>query len=315
MKIKFQLFIYTILFGVMSACDTSEIENAFEGSRFVFFEQANISIGEAGTNAATASGLPVNNPSVAEIIVRRSSPNVSEPLTVTFSMSSQFVDSTDFANAGDDASETFIVTEAGQVVIPAGEYSTTFTLTAINDLLSSGDKVVTMEITGVSDPSYQIGATGGATSRNALNLTIADDDCPIDLVGDWEGTYTVEDVAPEGSANDGLSLSGSGFYSGDITLTADLTDPAGITAVLGNDGSATVLAGDIPMVFNTCPETVSPAGGVVPLGFTVNGSAASLAITRESTFDSGATRFVLRGNLINAGGINFGSWDFTFTKQ
>jgi hypothetical protein len=302
-----------LLLSIFSACDTSDFTNEFRGKQFVFFDRSTLSLGEGGTTGTTVSGSPVSYPSVAEIIVRRSSPDVSAELTVNFTMTSKYLRDSDFFDEGDPADDTFISTKTGQIIIPAGEYSAKFTVTAVNDLLSSGDKLVELKITGTSNTSYSIGVPGGTTPRTDLKLTISDDDCPINIPTNWVGTYTIDDIAPEGSTNAGLSLKGLGFYSGDLALEADATDPAGITAILKN-ATAVFLQADTKIVFNTCPKTMT-VSSPFNLGFNVSGSRAAITGITSATFNPTAFKIEIKGNLTNAGGSNFGAWNFTFSKK
>jgi hypothetical protein len=312
MKI-FKLIIFTTLLSVIQACDVSEFQNEFSGKNFVFFSVSSLSLGEGGSSGTTVSGTPITYPSVAEVVVNRSG-DASNALTVNIDLDATFVTDSDFFEAGDDATGTFDTNFETSVVIPAGAYSTKFTVTAVNDLLSSGNKLLKFTITGTSDNAFTPGVPGGAVPRNILNFTITDDDCPINLTGDWGGTYTVEDVAPAGSTNAGLSLKALGFYAGGISLAADATDAAGITALLSNSGGGFLPVGNTSIVFNTCPKTLT-VPNPFNLGFNVNGSQARITTFREVIFNPDTKTLIIRGTLINAGGLNFGSWDLTFTKN
>lgn len=311
------LLMFGFLAGVFSACEmVDEHTNEFAGKSFVFFETETLSVDEAPVSGVTASGTPYLANRVAEVKILRSSPDVSSDLTVNFSIAANYTSDSDFFNAGDDALESLIISEDdGQIVIPAGEYSATLTITVVNDILSAGNRSLEMEITGVSDNSYEIGTPASNILRKNLSVVINDDDCPIDIPGDWAGTYAVSDVAPAGSSNDGFSLGNSGFYSGDVVLTADETDPAGITAILANAAGGNFLSdAGYNVVYNTCPQLINAEN--MPLGFIVNGSAATLVIrSRVSDYNPESFSFTIRGDLINAGGSTFGQWDFTFTKK
>lgn len=312
MKINKILFAVIAILSAVS-CDTSDFENSFDGASYVFFEVENESVSEAPITGATASGdLYVRN-KVVEVIFNRSI--ATSELTVEFSTSATYATDSDFFNEGDDASDAFIITNTGSVTFPAGDYKVSVPVVVIDDLTSSGTKNLELVITGVSD-NTSIGVPNGAIPRESYTLAVSDDDCPINLAEDWAGEYTITDVAPAGSTNDGLSLGGLGFYSGNIELTPDPDDPAGITALLSNaEGGSFLPAEGVSFVFDTCPELII-AGGDVPLGFAVSGTPAFIGDSgREQSFDPDSFTITVNGNLINSGGTNFGEWDFSFTKN
>lgn len=239
--------------GIM-ACEDEQDGFPKLDQSYVAFSSDAANISESQTVVA-ADGQPITAGSTYTVELIRSSTDLSSPLTITIVVNGVFVDSTDFSLPGDDASSTFNISEdVAAVTIPAGKVSAQFLIAAKNDLEPSGNKQIALSIQSVSDPSYQIGIGAGENKRNKqLNLTVVDDDCPIDLIS-FEGDYEVTNfVGAPGASYDGLVLDYLGLVGSTVTLAADPSDPLGTTAILSGGLHAEK---DLVLKFNTCENAV-----------------------------------------------------------
>lgn len=94
----------------------------------------------------------------------------------------------EYSVSGGTAGTDFTLTGGSTLTIPAGEFFTSFTVTPINNLTATGNKVVTFEITSVS---------GGNTAGLGLvgkkfTYTIVDDDCPFETEN-FTGAYSCDE--------------------------------------------------------------------------------------------------------------------------
>ncbi len=292
------------MFVAISACE-SELDKlgAFEDSS-VSFRTATASLAEA-TVVGSADKTDTKVGSSFAIDVIRNTSNISSDLAVTFTVSSQFLSDSDFAGAGDDASETFNLSIEGSngtytVTIPAGSASSQFVLRSNDDLFSSGDKQVVFTITSADGAKIGLGNSGIGKS---LTLTIVDDDCPI-TIADWVGTYTVEEVFTSG-ANEGLTLAGAFDETYELVLALAPNDATGTKVVITNAPGANVyMANGTVMTFITCTKQV--AFDPLPLRLALF---ANLNIT-ASEYNEGQLKITVSGPL-----GNFGPYQFILTKQ
>ncbi len=232
------------------SCEETEFETTGENlGNFVSFSTGAASVNE-NSGSTTADGTSTVSGSNYVIRILRSTTDLSQPLTVNISSSITFATTSDFANAGDDASSTVLFSSSiNTVEIPAGEAEANVTFSTINDDFSAGDKSVILTITGTSDASYALGAPQAAIG-NTLAITVVDDDCPIDIAS-FEGEYTMTVVGTPGAPFDGFDLCASAARdcSGVVTLAADPSDPLGQTAILTHPS----FGGEYKIQFITCP--------------------------------------------------------------
>lgn len=79
------------------------------------------------------------------------------------------------------------------VSIPAGEASASFFIEYFDNLLADGRKLIQLEMTAISDPSFSIGFPGEDAIQSTLLIQIADDDCPLDITAFASADYVVEE--------------------------------------------------------------------------------------------------------------------------
>lgn len=317
-KVHILILTLSILFY---ACDEEPI--LYNAGDFVAFNQASSSTSE-GSTSGTADGQSTTLIGTTSIIdLNRSTTNLSAPITIEFSIEATYTEDSDFHDAGDDASDQFVITPSdGKLVIPANQAVGKIVITTIDDIRATGDKLVKLTITSTSNNEMNLGFPGPDANNRIHNFTIIDDDCPIDL-STWAGTYKVSSFcgAP-GSTNDGFCLDQNGFYSPDdvssiVTLTPDASDPVGIKAIL----SGGILTDDVNITFNTCPQTVSFSGGPYGLSFSVSGSQGTIVPVLQpeefgvGVFNPEAFSFSLMTTLGNTGGGNFDAFEMVFVKE
>ncbi|MGR7812315.1 hypothetical protein [Lacinutrix undariae] len=189
----------------------------------------------------------------------------------------------------------------GIVTIPAGEFVGYITVTPIDDIIV-GENVV-LDFTIEANTDFNLGIAGdGVYNVNSI-VTIIEDDCPIDIVADWEGTYSGTEVFtdsgdPDVSPNAGLSIT-SGFTA---TLTANTADPTGTSAIWTIGGG--YLVNGEPMSFTTCSEEVVFSGNPIQV-------AGQYDFTIESAnFNASSFSITCTGQL-----QTFGEYTFTLTKN
>lgn len=243
-KLLFSLTMLLIVWG----CEETEFETTEDNlGNFVSFSQSSASVSES-VASGTADGISVITGGNYVIEVVRSGRDLSQPLTVNISSSITFASSTDFADSGDDASETvFFSQPISTVTIPSGETSALVDVNTINDEFSSGDKTVALTITGTSDASFNLGAPATGVG-NSLTITVVDDDCPIDLTS-FEGAYTMTIVGTPGARFEGFDGCTLGDCSPPAMLAADPTDPLLQTAIITHPE----IGGEYKIKFVTCP--------------------------------------------------------------
>ncbi len=306
------LLTFALLAMVIISCDDEVITSYNE--KYVAFSVPTAALQE-GKPLVSADGIAIDGPNTLEVSIIRSSIDASQPITITISKVAQFTTESPFASAGDDASSSFLIgDELAQVTIPAGEYIKKVSLASIPDVLSSGNKTLKLEITGVSDPTYNIGV-GPSAIRKSFILTVNDDDCPINLIQDWEGTYEVTSIcAPEGATNEGLCFSDIGLSTAglDVTLTADPSDPSGTTAILSGGIHVTPLI----IKFITCESEVEFSGiNEIFGGFAIRPSNAP-AVYGVSTYQEASKRITLVTDLTEpGGGPNYDEFIVEYVKK
>lgn len=309
MKLYYKVIVLFLSGLIFWSCEETEFTNmGDEVGDYVAFRSAAGSFPES-SSTTTADGETTVSGNTFTVELFRSTSNLDTDLTVGLNSSVVYASSSDFANAGDSADETVVFsTDISSLVIPAGKASIKFNITALNDLASAGDKIINLSISSVSDASFNIGREGLATSSV---ITVVDDDCPIDLAGDFVGSYTLSEVFSAGG-NAGFSF---GFVN--VTdLTADPSSLSGtgafLTAGAGTAGGDDFWLPQTPLEFVTCPQTLAFDSNPLILGFTVNGATATYNILSTS-YSVGKLTFI--GNLGNTGGSNFGEYTVILEKN
>ncbi|WP_425392595.1 hypothetical protein [Ekhidna sp.] len=290
MKINKLIFLFAILIGIgFTSCKEDELVGASSLANVVYLQDTTTTIGENGSSTS--------------IVVFRTTSDFSQSLTVDLEVSATYASTTPLFDAGDAAPGTYTLSKTS-VSFDANVSSDTIVITSVDDLASSGDKNVSITLTNPSVSSYSVGTASNAGFYASVTAVIQDDDCPIDLAGDWAGDYDISEEFTAGG-NAGLSFG----FTGPISLAADASDAAGITALLGTS----FFLDDTPVTFNTCPQTLSFDENPLLLGFTVNGEQAAYDIF-EATFTSG-NQITIVGNMGNVAGSNFGEYTVVLTKQ
>lgn len=326
-NILYKISLLCLSFLVFVSCDEDTeftTDNGLQNEKFVYFALDNpLSVAEASTRVNTADGSGTNVNKQVKVTVLRTGASFDNDLTVSITTSATYASTTDFQNEGDDAAGTVVLSFEGDVVIPAGSTSGAFTFSALDNVLSDGDKEITFTIASVSDPSYSIGFPGAADTDKQM-VTIEDDDCPIDIANVWSGIWVV-DKAPftPGSFNEDFSI---GIAVGRaVELTLDESNPAGTAAFLNavDDPDLTSLfaAGtSVPLQFNTCPGTVLIGPDRYNLTFTQSGTTAQIVRSDEpdvfgnGSFAEDGSSFKLTVTYSNTANANFDEWDIFFVR-
>lgn len=291
-----------LVIAFTTSCNKDEIVAGYKDA-YVSFERSSVTIQES-TVVSSAAKLDTRVGVQSNITIVRS--NLKEAQVVTFTISGKFKTSSAFATAGDDASSTYFVSATGtngnySIEIPAGQPSASFFIRSNDDLFSSGDKIITMEITGAG--SLPIGR-GASQVNKTLVLTIADDDCPI-AIANWVGVYTVKEVFSTPGTNAGLTLAGAFGESYQVELALDPSDGTGTKVLLKNSaGFDTYFVENTVLSFVTCTKTVRfDAGNPNLAGFAV--FTPTVTSYNEASFE------------IKASGPlgNFGQYEFSLKKK
>ena len=140
----------------------------------------------------------------------------------------------------------------GTITIPAGETSASVGITPIDNFAVDGGVDITVSISESSD--LPIGLAGEGLERISRSISIADNDCPIDINA-FVGTFAVEEVIT-GGPNTGLALAAAfgEFYQLDLAL--DPTDASGTRLIINNNGNEFIPDGTA-LSFLTCPGNVA----------------------------------------------------------
>jgi len=189
------------------------------------------------------------------------------------------------------------------VTIPAGSFSTSFSVTPIdNDVTNvdeNGDEIdrrVIFTLTGNS-----VNFINGLAGDPFREVVIRDDDCPF-LAACMEGVYTVNEVFTSG-VNEGLTLANEFNQSYAMTITVEPGDASDTRLVMTSSGPNTYL--NTSATLNEATGTVTydsnPITGVAEFDdFTIT----------SSTYDIPTATIIADGTL---GG--FGPYQFIFTRQ
>lgn len=276
---------------VIAGCEGEGLDNApISSERYISFSAGSGATGEGATYT-----LPIY----------RSTSDLSGTANVTYTVSAVYTTDSDFHNAGDDASGDLDLSGApGSGSFAANSAAVNVVIVSIQNQIAAGDIAVTVTVTSTDDASLQIGRPLGAASNSEFVLTIVDDDCPISLEAEWNGSYGITDVFTSGT-NEGLSFVGLGFIGGTVSFAADANDPLGLTGVFTTE-SGTNIANPITVVFETCPQLTTHDGYDFSPGF--GGAVAGPGV---GTFDPSNFSVTLATDAMG----NFGPHQVVFTKQ
>lgn len=270
------------------ACDEENGRVEYEGPFYVELNSTSASTSES------SSGF-------VRIKANNVGPTLDTDIAVSYSFEgSTAVEGEDFEIVGDGTE--------GQIVIPAGKNTGEIVLQMIPNLAVDGDKVYNVTLTGNSAGLN----VGSGEIGLSYALTIIDDDCPIDLAGDFAGEWEVTSFcAAPGSFNDGFCVSSQ--EGAIVTLAADASDPLGFTAIL----SGGIHADDMILDFQTCPGTVSISSSYT-LAFNQNSAPATIGPTDEPEIYGTGTytesKITVVGTYGNVDGANFDEFIIEYGK-
>lgn len=302
------------------ACE-DETEFEVTGEEYVALTQASASVPESGSVTSQDGVASVTNGFYTATVIRSTS-DLSADLTVNFTLTGVYLSTSDFADPGDDAASTFASAATGSIVIPAGRSQASFGITAFNDLFSTGDRALTLTITGTSDSNFEIGYVAGGLG-GVTAITVVDDDCPINIPGDWEGFYEVSVfTAAPGSNNDPFSPGAPVGWQTELVL--DPSDPTNSSVLLKGgatiNGVTALFVADVPLKFETCPGTVLIGSDAYTMNFSQNSAAAVLrrgdepAVYGTGTFKEDGSEFTITCTYSNTDGLNFDEFNVTFKR-
>jgi len=311
----YKLLILTIVGSVwVAGCDDTDnlATGPLQGDARVYLDPGNVTtVGEGAVAQSTADGEISTTDNTFEIKVLRTGNDFSDEVTVNYEFTAVYTSTNDFVNEGDDASDDIEFSTDGTITIPANSQEGSVRIAVSDDVLSNGNRTISVSLTGVSG-GYDLGFSD-ADPKTDITITLEDDDCPIDVENDWEGTYLLTEEFTAG-VNEGFS-----FFSGQTVLVdmeLDPSDPS-LTSVFLSDNEDTDFGfmGSDPnsLKFNTCPVTVSIDNDEV-FGFTALGGGATSLVQSSGTYNESNNTITLVGDLIEPG-ANFGEYTITLTKQ
>jgi hypothetical protein len=130
-------------------------------------------------------------PNKTTLTISRANSDVSQAVTINYSVEAKFVEGGASANGTFSFSGT-----AGQITIPANQYTGTVELSTINNTNADGDKEVTITLTGGAANGVSLGYPGSAGVKKSVKVIIKDDDCALDL-DEFTGAFIVKVEADE----------------------------------------------------------------------------------------------------------------------
>jgi hypothetical protein len=220
------IFCLLLLGSVFQACKETE-PILFKTSDFVRFEEP------------TSSGLESEE---IEIRVIRSTRDMSSDETISYTVSSKYV------NTGANANATFTIPNQGQIVIPAGEVEKSITVVTLNDATNDGDREITLTL-DFSSSSLTLGYPGEASRQKSHKITVFEDDCPLDL-DQFTGTYSVTFTSLAFGATHSYDCSVTkGVGNSLIVSGPPVYDPGGFLGGIPEIASSTII--DIDPVAKT----------------------------------------------------------------
>lgn len=257
-------------------------------------EQENISleIGDGFVQFAQTSGSVAENsadPLVATVLFGGNSEDNPNGITVNFEVIS------------DDSSRFQVSPAGGSISIPAGEVSADIIITPVDNFLVDGNLDVKIKL--LDSSSVPVGIGGENVNFNEIDLSIVDNDCPIDINA-FVGTYSVFENFTAG-VNSPRGLSSFFGESYQLEMALDPNDASGTQLIITNSiGFDTYIVNGTVLKFDTCNNAV-----------TFNGqSRVQVALFRTFVYTN--STYSEDDLVIKATGplSTFGDYQFTFTK-
>lgn len=163
------VFLFTVSCQKDDGLEVGKI--TYKGQSFVAFDGASASVSESSLDPSS-------------IKVLRGSTDASQPLEVSYTVSSLYQDSNGNANG------TFTIENSGTLTIPAGEFSGIIGVRPVDNGASDGNKLITITLSSVSNSAVNVGYPGPEGLSKTFSVTIEDDDCPL-VLEDLTGTFDV----------------------------------------------------------------------------------------------------------------------------
>ena len=239
---------------------------------------------QLGGSPATSIGEESGSPVATRVELGMSNP---DGISVVFTTQS-----------ADDS--RYQVLTASPLNIPAGQTFAEILIQPVDNFDVDGNIDVTLALVSADAP---IGLAGDGLERVSRTITIIDNDCPI-TIEDWVGTYDVSENFTDGG-NAPLGLSDFFGEAYQVELSLDPDDISGSKVVINNSDGFNVYINDgTIMSFDTCN------GGIIfDAGFPLI-ALWNVYEYSASTYDEDALSLQCSGPF-----LNFGPYQFTFTKQ
>lgn len=247
-----KLLFLLMLTMIVVACEEKDageiIGEDLTGVTKVYFDPTNSgSVSETPNIIASADGTStITSENTIEIGVVRTGTDFSAEATVSFTATSTYTATTDFFDAGDDASGSITFSSEGSFTIPAGESRGTIVIVVTDDELATGDRAVNITLTDSS--VGELGLTESNPSTT-LALTVVEDDCPF-IVANMTGVFDVAETR----------LHNNGTDSYQVTVTQSTTNPLEfrIDSIWGAPQYS------LPITLVTCSKAaIYPSGTIV----------------------------------------------------
>jgi len=200
-KMKNNSLIYilaiVLIFG-LSACESVD-DFPKVTQEYVGFASTSASFSEVSLSE-DAEGNKFSTDNSYNVTIIRSTTDYSESVTVSLTYTATYLDSTGFADVGDDASDNIYFSEdISTISFEAGQSSYSFDVFSKDNGSSTGNISIQIQIQSVSAEGYTIGYEEAGIKSGVLSLTLVDDDCPVPSLA---GTYNVvnTEANPSGCA-------------------------------------------------------------------------------------------------------------------
>ena len=278
MKKFIKLFALSLALAFASCGETENITLDF-GDGFVQFAGTSASIPENSTDTLSV-----------EVLYGGSIASNTNGIKVNFTLE------------GADASRFTITPANGTLQIPAGQASATISILPIDNNVAGGNLDFSIILSEDNDKGVGIGGEG--IKNTSYEVTIIDNDCPVDING-FVGTYSVSENFT-GGTNAPLGLSDFFGESYQLDMTLAPNDPSGTKLIVNNSaGFNTYIPNGTVLTFDTCNGKVTFDGL----------SEVQVALFR--TFEYTDSGYNESDFIIEATGplSTFGDYQFTFTKQ
>ncbi len=246
-----KLFLVLVLAIAVVACEEKDagelVNDQLTGATKVYFDPTNSgSVSETPNIVATADGTAtLTSESTIEVAVVRTGTDFSAASTVSFTATAVYSATTDFFDEGDDASGSVTFSDEGTITIPAGESRGSIVIAVADDELATGDRIITLTLTGTS--AGELGFTESDV-RTSQTVTVVEDDCPF-IVDNLTGVFDVDETRLHTGAKDAYQ----------VTITQSVTNPLEfrIDSIWGAPQYS------LPITLVTCSKAAIYTSGVV----------------------------------------------------